>query len=69
MPRLYNVASMYVFRTDHLALATSLTSSFPQLPVVLCIGLRSPGRFFIRFGMFTGVPLFTLHLGSHVGET
>lgn len=51
--RLYNVSCIYVLMADHLLLDQSVCSSLrkvlstaissPQLPVVLCVGLRPPG--------------------------
>lgn len=52
----HNVTCMYIFRDDHLALTNnwcafslgkniSLNPSFPQLLIVLCVGLRSHGIF------------------------
>lgn len=51
MLSLFNVTCIYVSRAHHLALSnqlacyslgktTSPTSSFPQLPIVICVGLR-----------------------------
>ena len=64
----YNVACRYVFKMDHLALdnqlvcsllgkATSPALSFPQLPIVLCVGCRPSGFFLVQSGMSIGVSL------------
>lgn len=71
---------IYVFNADHLALDTILlcsslgesttpASSFPLLPVVLYVGLRSYGLSFVQLARSLVSSLFTSHLGNHVGET
>lgn len=76
----YNVTCMYAFRDGHLALDnqlvccsfgkfTSPAPSFPQLPVVVCVGLRPRGCFLVQFDVFVGVILVYSALDDHVGET
>lgn len=43
--------------------------SCPQLPIVLCVGLRPNGSIPIQFGMSIVSDLFGSRLGGHVGET
>jgi hypothetical protein len=70
----YNVACMYVFRDDHLAMDKQLVCSslgiapnFPQLPEVPCVGLRPDSLYPIQFGVCWLVSsLFRSYLGNHV---
>lgn len=43
---------------------TSPTPSFPQLPIVLCIGLRPQKLLSMQFGIFVGVLLVKLMIGQ-----
>lgn len=66
---------MHVFRTDlnsteqalvcfPLGKATSPTPSFPQLLLVLCVGLKPHGLLSIQFGMLTDVIVVQLMFGQ-----
>lgn len=75
---LYNVTSIYVLRSDYLALDDQLvysymrktispTPSIPYLTVVIYVRLRSPGPSPFTL-VYLLVFLFSLCLDSHVAE-
>lgn len=71
---------MFAFRADHLVMDNYLLcfslekTTFPiqnisQLPLVLSIGLMTPGFFSLLFGVPIGVVLMELVFGSYVCDT
>lgn len=68
---------MYIFSASYLALDNQLvrsplgktpspTLTFPQLPIVPCVRLRSRGLFPVHFGMSSGVVLVQLRIGQEL---